>query len=109
MTATKSEPAFQTQPSGPAGRLDSRGYAVHRVGFELHGSTLAGNLFARKTAAPNPTIVIVGPVAFVKEQAPLQYAHRLAAMLKARFHSRKSGARGNLVIGRPVFSGRRPW
>ena len=30
-------------------------------------------------------------------------------MLKARFHLRKSGRGENLVIGRPVFSGRRPW
>ncbi|MDO8984387.1 alpha/beta hydrolase [Cypionkella sp.] len=79
VTMTKSEPPFQTQPWSASGGLESRSYSVHRIGFESYGSMLAGNLFLPKSSGPWPAIVIVGPVAFVKEQAPLQYATRLAA------------------------------
>ncbi|KAJ6171146.1 hypothetical protein N7470_000213 [Penicillium chermesinum] len=42
------------------------------------GKTIAGVLFYPKNATNPPGIVVTGPYSFVKEQAPLQYATRLA-------------------------------
>lgn len=53
-------------------------YTVEKVTYPSHGETIAGILY-RPTGLENPPgIVITGPYSFIKEQAPLQYATRLA-------------------------------
>lgn len=80
MSESLSQSAFSTQPWGAGNRLESRAYVAKRVEFDSHGSKIVGNLFTPKTSGASPALVIVGPVGFVKEQAPLQYASRLAGM-----------------------------
>jgi uncharacterized protein len=75
--ATASGP-FATQPWGPSGRIESPAYAVEGVTFPSGGETLVGNLFVPAGGGRGPAVAILGPVAFVKEQSPVQYASRLA-------------------------------
>lgn len=50
-----------------------------RVTFTTGGETVVGRLFpAAFGTGPAPAVAIIGPMTFVKEQAPLQYARRLA-------------------------------
>jgi dienelactone hydrolase len=50
------------------------------VTFRSGDQTLVGHLFpAAFGSGPAPAVVIVGPMTFVEEQAPLQYARRLAS------------------------------
>jgi uncharacterized protein len=50
-----------------------------RVTFTSGGQTLVGRLYpAAFGSGPAPAVAIVGPETFVKEQAPLPYARRLA-------------------------------
>jgi len=89
--------AFMTQPWGASNSLLTRSYTVHRITFTSHDLTLVGNLFVPHVNRPAPAVVIVGPVAFVKEQAPLQYATRLAALgcaaliFDPRYHGESEG------------------
>ena len=53
-------------------------YTVSRVSFVSGGDTVIGNLFQPHGATARAAVVILGPVATVKEQAPMQYATRLA-------------------------------
>ena len=80
MIETPSKTDFSTQPWGASNTIKTRHYSVHRVTFASQGLALAGNLFVPNGSRAGPAMVIVGPVAFVKEQAPLQYATRLAAL-----------------------------
>jgi fermentation-respiration switch protein FrsA (DUF1100 family) len=49
-----------------------------RVTFVSGGETLVGRLYpATFGSGPAPAVAIIGPMTFVKEQAPLQYARRL--------------------------------
>ena len=80
MSDSPEVPAFMTQPWGASNSLVTHGYTAHRVVFPSKGQKLVGNLFVPHRNGVAPAIVIVGPVAFVKEQAPLQYASRLAAL-----------------------------
>lgn len=59
----------------------NRSYAVQKVKFNSQGVELVGYLFVPQDLQGKkaPAIPIVGPVAFVKEQSPLQYATRLAS------------------------------
>lgn len=94
--------AFQTQAWDAQQRIDAGSYWVERVRFDVKGSEVVGNLYLPKTMA-NPAnakragVVIVGPVAFVKEQAPLQYASRLAQqglvslVFDPRYHGESQG------------------
>jgi len=97
MTQNSEVPVFTTQPWGASNRLVTRNYTVHRITFSSHGLTLAGALFVPHLNDAAPAIVIVGPVAFVKEQAPLQYASRLAALgyvtliFDPRYHGESEG------------------
>ncbi|WP_395342547.1 alpha/beta hydrolase [Ningiella sp. W23] len=51
----------------------------HHVTFESGGETLVGHLYMPKSHNENtPTFVILGPMTFQKEQAPTEYATRLA-------------------------------
>ena len=97
MTKNSEVPAFRTQPWGASNSLVTRKYTVHRVTFPSQGLALVGNLFVPNLIGAAPAIVIVGPVAFVKEQAPLQYASRLAALgyvtliFDPRYHGESEG------------------
>lgn len=56
-------------------------YRCEPVTFDSAGDRIAGLLFepaAPSTSGPVRTFVLLGPVSFVKEQSPLQYATRLA-------------------------------
>ena len=53
-------------------------YTVSRISFNSGGDTVIGNLFQPVGAAARAAVVILGPVATVKEQSPMQYATRLA-------------------------------
>ncbi|KQP18229.1 hypothetical protein ASF43_10390 [Pseudorhodoferax sp. Leaf267] len=73
---------FRTQAWDAAQRIDAGAYLVERVRFVVQGSEVVGNLFLpRRPAQPAAraaAVVVIGPVAYVKEQAPMQYASRLA-------------------------------
>lgn len=56
----------------------SYGYEVEQVRFESAGVSLAGLLFLPKGSAAVPSVVVLGPFGYVKEQAPMEYATRLA-------------------------------
>jgi fermentation-respiration switch protein FrsA (DUF1100 family) len=73
-----------------------------RVTFTSGGETLVGRLFpAAFGTGPAPAVAIVGPMTYVKEQAPLQYAQRLArnGYTALIFDSRYRGESG----GEPRF------
>ncbi|KAM0541143.1 hypothetical protein ACHAPJ_013360 [Fusarium lateritium] len=53
-------------------------YTTEKVTYPSHGETIAGILYMPKGVTNPPGIVVLGPYSFVKEQAPLQYATRLA-------------------------------
>lgn len=53
-------------------------YTTEKVTYPSHGETIAGVLFKPTNVAKPPGIVLIGPYSFIKEQAPLQYATRLA-------------------------------
>lgn len=53
-------------------------YTIEKVDIPCHGETLSAELFRPDTPGPHPAVTLIGPVAFVKEQSPLQYATRLA-------------------------------
>ncbi len=81
-------------------------YHADDVTFENKGETLAGKLFVPAGAGPHAAVAIVGPVGFVKEQAPLQYASRLARLgiaaliFDPRYHGASSGKppRGEVTV-----------
>ncbi|MEC3956842.1 alpha/beta fold hydrolase [Nocardia sp. CDC153] len=51
-----------------------------RVSFASGGETVVGRLYEAGFAnGRSPAVAIIGPMTFVKEQAPVQYARRLAA------------------------------
>jgi dienelactone hydrolase len=75
-TATNTGP-FETQSWGPHRRLETPRYAIERVTYQSDGTEVVGNLFTPATPGRKPAVVIIGPVAFVKEQSPIQYASRL--------------------------------
>lgn len=96
---------FETQPWGADSRIDGPHYAVERVRFASGGETLVGNLFLPKGGGPRGAVVLLGPVAFVKEQAPIQYAARLAReglvalAFDPRFHGESTGSPRRLEDG----------
>lgn len=70
-----SEASMQTTVMKP----NPRGYKTESVRFQSNGVELVGTLFLPLGDVSNlPTITILGPFGFVKEQAPAQYASRLA-------------------------------
>lgn len=78
---------------GPSG---SRGYRVEKVTFPSSGVPVVGLLFVPDGTGPAPAIVTLGPFGFVKEQAPMQYATRLAreGFVVLIFDPRHSGESG---------------
>lgn len=54
---------------------------MERVSFLSYDETLIGHLDLPKNApARVPAVAILGPMTFVKEQAPTEYAARLASL-----------------------------
>jgi pimeloyl-ACP methyl ester carboxylesterase len=88
---------FTTQPWLGGSRLQMAGYAVERVTFPSQHVPVVGNLFLPSGEERKPAIVVIGPVGFVKEQAPLQYASRLVhegyvtLIFDPRFHGESGG------------------
>ena len=76
-----------------------RGYIQEKVTFISQGDTIVGNLYkpATQNDKPSSVVVILGPVAFVKEQAPTEYAKRLAQkgytalVFDPRYHGESAG------------------
>lgn len=72
-------------------------YEVRDVTFPSGGETLVGKLFMPSGNGPHTAVAVIGPVAYVKEQSPLQYASRLARqgvaalIFDPRFHGASSG------------------
>ncbi|MEM7069729.1 MAG: alpha/beta hydrolase [Pseudomonadota bacterium] len=72
-------------------------YDVSAVSFPSSSETIVGRLLTPGTDGLHPAVVIMGPVAFVKEQSPVQYATRLAArglavlIFDPRYHGESSG------------------
>lgn len=72
-------------------------YEVRTVSFPSSDETIVGRLLTPVGEGPHPAVAIMGPVAFVKEQSPVQYASRLAArgmavlIFDPRFHGESSG------------------
>ena len=89
--------AFSTQPWSGAARIDAGPYTVERVIFKSGGLDIVGNLFVPAGKGPWPAVASIGPVAFVKEQAPLQYASRLVRegfttlIFDPRYHGESAG------------------
>ena len=88
---------FSTQAWGANGHIDTGTYAIERVTFPSQGSLIVGNAVLPKTAGKKPAVVIIGPVAYVKEQSPMQYATRMvredfiAIAFDPRFHGESEG------------------
>ena len=88
---------FSTQPWNADHRVDMGAYSVERVTFLCDGIEIVGNLFIPAGAGKKPGIVMTGPVAYIKEQAPMQYASRLAKegfatlIYDPRYHGESAG------------------
>jgi hypothetical protein len=86
-----------TQPWGPDNRFSTPTTSIERVTFQSQGETLVGNLFRPTAVGRKPAVVVLGPVGFVKEQAPMQYASRmvrdgfLTLAFDPRFHGESGG------------------
>jgi dienelactone hydrolase len=88
---------FSTQMWDARNRLDLGAYTVERVAFDNEGLSIVGNLFLPARQGRQPAIVMTGPVAYIKEQAPMQYASRLAKegyavlIYDPRYHGESAG------------------
>ena len=86
---------FSTQPFDN-GVLDYNQYSINRVTYNSHGTPIVGNLFIPKTT-PKGAVVVIGPVAFVKKQSPIQYASHLVKqgfsvlVFDPRYHGESGG------------------
>ena len=82
-----------TSKPGPSG---SHGYHAERITFDSEGVPIIGLLFVPDGAGRAPGVVTLGPFGFVKEQAPVQYATRLAreGYVVLIFDPRHSGESG---------------
>lgn len=101
-----SRAAFQTQAWGANGRLANAHYAVEQVRFLSQGTEIVGNLLLPSGhAGPRPALAVMGPVGFVKEQSPMQYATRLARegfvvlVFDPRYHGESAGTPRRLESG----------
>ena len=88
---------FSTQSWGTQSRIDAGNYVIERVTLPSHGVPIVGNTLVPKTTGKHPAIVVIGPVAYVKEQSPMQYATRLVRegfvtiVFDPRFHGESGG------------------
>ncbi|MGN6151878.1 MAG: alpha/beta hydrolase [Lysobacteraceae bacterium] len=97
---------FRTQAWGEGHRIASAHYAIERVTFPSAGVEVVGNLFLPAgPAGPRPAVAVIGPVGFVKEQSPVQYASRLARegfvalVFDPRHHGESAGEPRRLESG----------
>ena len=69
---------------------------MQRVEFASAGETLVGHLYQTKKETIQPAVAIIGPMTFAKEQAPTEYARRLAAQgfVALAYDSRYRGESG---------------
>lgn len=51
---------------------------MEKVRFSSAGETLVGDLHMPQSKTRAPAVAIIGPMTYQKEQAPTQYARRLA-------------------------------
>ncbi|MEM6428655.1 MAG: alpha/beta hydrolase [Deinococcota bacterium] len=72
---------------------------MEAIKFTSSGETLSGNLFLPENLdKPVPAVTILGPMTFVKEQAPTEYAKRFAQhgfaslVFDPRYHGESTGA-----------------
>lgn len=88
---------FSTQTWGAQSRIDAGRYFIERVTLPSQGSMIVGNALLPKTAGKKAAVVVIGPVAYVKEQSPMQYATRLVRedfitiIFDPRFHGESEG------------------
>lgn len=98
---------FQTQAWGKTRLIANAHYTVERVTFPSGGIEVVGNLFLPVgKAGVQPAVVVIGPVGFVKEQSPTQYASRLAhegfiaLVFDPRYHGESAGEPRRLESGK---------
>jgi len=88
---------FSTQPWGDRQQIDTGRYTIERVTYKSQSADIIGNVFVPKGTERKPAIVVIGPVASVKEQSPVQYASRLvregyiALVFDPRHHGESGG------------------
>jgi len=88
---------FSTQTWGAQSRIDASGYFIERVTLPSQGLTMVGNALLPKAGGKKPAVLVIGPVAYVKEQSPMQYATRLVRedfitlVFDPRFHGESEG------------------
>ena len=69
---------------------------MEKVSFQGSGETLVGDLYAPPMSGRLPAVAIIGPMTYQKEQAPTQYAYRLAGQgyIALAYDSRYRGESG---------------
>ena len=87
---------FATQPWDARQQINGGRYAIERVTYTSHGTDIVGNVFVPASSGRKPAVIVMGPVASVKEQSPMQYASRLVregfvALVFAPRHHGESG------------------
>ena len=58
---------FSTQSWENQNRIDTGGYFIERVSLPSKGLTIVGNALVPKAAGKKPAVVVIGPVAYIKE------------------------------------------
>lgn len=88
---------FSTQTWGTQSSIDTGSYVIERVTLPSQNIPIVGNALVPKKAGRKPAVVVIGPVAYVKEQSPMQYATRLVKegfitlVFDPRFHGESGG------------------
>ena len=69
---------------------------MEKVSFDVDGTPLVGDLYKPADAAEAPAVAIIGPMTYQKEQAPTEYARRLASQgfVALAYDSRYRGESG---------------
>ncbi|MDJ0751567.1 MAG: dienelactone hydrolase family protein [Woeseiaceae bacterium] len=69
---------------------------MEKVTFEVDGTPLVGDLYKPATTEKAPAVAIIGPMTYQKEQAPTEYAKRLAerGFVALAYDSRYRGESG---------------
>ncbi|MDS7927950.1 acyl-CoA thioester hydrolase/BAAT C-terminal domain-containing protein [Acinetobacter sp. V102_4] len=73
-------------------------YTKEKVSFDSYGDQVVGDIYKPLGNGPFPTVIILGPYSFQKEQAPTQYATRMAdeGYLALAFDPRTVGESGGI-------------